>query len=243
MIIKDLLFKIKEDLKRLFIYPTIFWGTDGKVDYDYYWHKRRGKNNDFSLSHWQKTRADLVLNFLSDGDVVVDIGGGEGAMLKYFKDHKNIAGVCVDDNELVLDQAQKKNLKVIKTDLSVPENWSQIPECDFITGFEILEHLPNPEHFILSLSGRVRKGMIFSFPNTGYYLHRLRLLFGKFPLQWITHPGEHLRFWTVSDVKYWVNALNFKMENLILYEGVPILNKIIPSLFGQGIIIHISKEK
>jgi len=242
MIIKDLLFKIKEDLKKLFVYPEIFWGNDGKVDYDYYWEKRRSKNNDFRLSHWQKARADLVLDFLNEEGVVVDIGGGEGAMLKYFKEHKNIIGICVDDNDLVLDEAKKNNLEVLKIDLSIAANWDKIPECDFLTGFEILEHLPYPEELILKLSPRVRKGMIFSFPNTGYYVHRLRLLLGKFPLQWVTHPGEHLRFWTVADIKNWVKALRFKMKKLILYEGVPVLNQALPSLFSQGIIIYISKK-
>ena len=84
--------------------------------------------------------------------------------------------------------------------------------------------------------------MIFSFPNSGYYAHRLRFLFGRFPLQWVVHPGEHLRFWTVKDVNSWVNALKMNFIKLIVYEGVPVLNKIWPSMFGQGIIIVITNK-
>lgn len=242
MIIKDILFKIKEDLKKLFIYPAALWGSNGKIDYDIYWEKRRGKNQDFQLSAWQKQRAELVLPFLERGDVVVDIGGGEGAMLKFWRTQRKIKGVCVDMNDVVLNQAREKGFDVVKVDLLVVENWSQIPACDYLTGFEILEHLPNPEEFILTMSGRARKGMIFSFPNTGYYLHRLRLLLGRFPLQWVVHPGEHLRFWTIADTRSWVKALGLKIEALIAYEGIPVINKLWPAMFSQGIIIYIKRH-
>ena len=69
------------------------------------------------------------------------------------------------------------------------------------------------------------------------------MLFGKFPLQWASHPGEHLRFWTVSDVKWWLKSANFNIESLELYEGIPILNKIFQSLFAQGIVFKITEKK
>lgn len=242
MIIKDILFKIKGDLKRLFVYPVPEWGTDGRIDYDKYWRKRRGESQHFQLSAWQRQRAELVLPFLSDGDVVVDIGGGDGSMLAFWQSQKNIRGVCVDNNQLILNQAKERGMETVKTDLSISENWEQIPACDFLTGFEILEHLPNPEEFILKVAVRVRKEMIFSFPNSGYYAHRLRLLFGRFPLQWVVHPGEHLRFWTVADARSWIRALGFRLVGLITYEGVPFANRCWPTLFGQGIIIRINRD-
>lgn len=225
------------------MYPTPDWGTDGRVGYDRYWRKRRGENQLFQLSAWQRKRAELILPFLSEGDVVVDVGGGDGAILEFWRAHKNIRGICVDNNQLVLDQAKAKGIEIIKVDLSASESWEKIPACDFLTGFEILEHLPNPEEFILTVAGRVRKELIFSFPNSGYYVHRLRLLFGRWPLQWIVHPGEHLRFWTVKDVYSWVRALGFCLSGLIIYEGVPLLNRLWPAMFGQGIIIRLNGGK
>jgi 2-polyprenyl-3-methyl-5-hydroxy-6-metoxy-1,4-benzoquinol methylase len=127
-------------------------------------------------------------------------------------------------------------------DISKLYNLSSLPEVDYILGLEIIEHMPNTEEFIFKIQNKSKKGLIFSFPNTGYYSHRLRLLFGRFPLQWIVRPGEHLRFWTVKDVKWWVKNLGFNLEKLIFYEGVPILNKVFPNLFSQGIIIKISSK-
>jgi hypothetical protein len=66
---------------------------------------------------------------------------------------------------------------------------------------------------------------------------------GRFPLQWLTHPGEHLRFWTATDCRWWIKSLGAHMENFTLHQGLPVLNKIWPGLFSQGIIFMISFNK
>jgi len=87
--------------------------------------------------------------------------------------------------------------------------------------------------------------LIFSVPNTGHYSHRIRLLLGKFPMQWRHHPGEHLRFWCFSDMRWWLmSCLKFKEEkfNIIPYNApISLLNKIFPSIFSRGILVYVSK--
>ena len=242
MIIKDLLFKIKEDLKRLPLYPNVNLEQDYKVDYDKYW-KKRGRTDAAYLSSWQKQRADIISNMVKSGASVMDVGCGDCALLKYLMDKAHITGIGVDMNSAILASASKLGIEVHEADITKMENLASLPQADYVMGLEILEHMPNPEEFITTMLTKIREGMIFSFPNTGYYLHRLRLLFGSFPLQWILHPGEHVRYWTVRDVKWWVKALGLNLDSLVLYEGVPVLNKMFPSLFSQGIIIKISKKK
>ena len=60
--------------------------------------------------------------FFRAGDVVVDVGGGDGEILSYLKSLVNIRGICVDFNDLVLNEARQKNLETIKIDLSKLEN-------------------------------------------------------------------------------------------------------------------------
>lgn len=242
MIIKDILYYLKEDIKRLRKYPETSLKDDFKVDYDKYW-KKRGRNNEAILSEWQKERALQISKIIVEGDVIMDIGCGDGAILKFLMDKNKVDGIGVDMIDSILVNAEKLGIKTIKCDITNIASLADLPEVDYIMGFEILEHMPNPEEFIITMLPKVRKGMIFSFPNTGYYAHRLRLLFGSFPLQWILHPSEHLRYWTVRDVKWWVKSLGLKLDSLILYKGIPFFNKLIPTLFGQGIIIKISKNE
>lgn len=242
MIIKDILYYLKEDIKRLRKYPETSLKDDFKVDYDKYW-KKRGRNNEAILSEWQKERALQISKIIVGGDVIMDMGCGDGAILKFLMDKNKVDGIGVDMIDSILVNAGKLGIKTIKCDMTNIPSLIDLPEVDYIMGFEILEHMPNPEEFIITMLPKVRKGMIFSFPNTGYYAHRLRLLFGSFPLQWILHPSEHLRYWTVRDVKWWVKSLGLKLDSLILYKGIPFFNKLIPTLFSQGIIIKISKNE
>ena len=122
-------------------------------------------------------------------------------------------------------------------------------EYNLITAFEVFEHLEEPEEYLLYLLTKTNNTLIFSVPNTGYIFHRLRLIFGYFPYQWKTFPGEHLRFWTYKDMQWWLSTYlgidkkNFKIE---CYASIaPFLNKLIPSLsplLAKGLFIYVSKE-
>lgn len=235
---KTFLYKIKQDFLSLRNYPKYNLSDKISVDYDEYWGSKR-KNSMTILSKWQKQRADYILNMIEPNSLVLDLGCGDGAVLKYLAEKAKIKGIGVDISRKVLDKAEQVGIKTITMDITNFTNLKDLPEVDYILGLEIIEHLSNPEEFISKIKDKAKKALIFSIPNSGYYSYRLKLLGGRFPTQWIVHPGEHLRFWTVQDIKWWVNALNLKLDQLIVYEGLPFLNKIFPKVFGKGIIIKI----
>jgi methionine biosynthesis protein MetW len=239
MVLKDFIYKLRQDFSNLRKYP-INKLNRSTADYDYYWSQKR-QGEESVLSSWQKQRADKVLEMIESGSTVIDFGCGDGAVLKYMKDKKDINGIGVDVSTEALKKAKNLGLEVIKANISNLDSLSDLPEVDYIFGFEIIEHMPSPEEFIAKIKNKAKRALIFSVPNSGYFVHRLRLLFGRFPLQWLTHPGEHLRFWTVKDMKWWIGAMNLKLDKIVIYEGLPIFNKLMPKLFGQGIIVKIKK--
>ncbi|OGY48528.1 MAG: hypothetical protein A3B89_00395 [Candidatus Buchananbacteria bacterium RIFCSPHIGHO2_02_FULL_40_13] len=240
MNLKKILYIIKQDILSLAKYP-ISQLDNYSVSYDYYWSKKR-QTGEPVLSAWQKMRMAYVLEMIEPGSSVLDFGCGDGAVLKYLTDKKNIKGIGVDVSEDILARARTLGIETIKMDITKLNELENLPAVDYITGFEIIEHLSNPEEFINKIKNKARKAMIFSVPNSGYYIHRLRFLLGRFPLQWISHPGEHLRFWTVKDMKWWVKALGFQLDQLVIYGDLILLKDIFPKLFGRGIIVKISEK-
>jgi len=242
MLIKDFLYKLKVDLKALWGYPVHDFKHGYEVNYDAYWRKRR-KGSEPVLSDWQKQRADFILDMIEPSASVLDLGSGDGAVLRYLNEKGQIKGIGVDVSDDMIKRAKQIGVEVLKLDISNLDNLDNLPEVDYILGLEMIEHMPIPEAFVQKIKKKARKAMIFSIPNTGYYGHRLRLLFGRFPLQWVVHPGEHLRFWTATDIVLWVKAMGLHLNKLILYEGLPVLNKLFPKLFAKGIIVKISSNK
>lgn len=237
---KQFLFNLKKTWKLIFLYPqkTI---SASYGDHDAYWEDKR-KNNLGSLSKWQKQRADIALSYIDkEGGVsITDIGCGDGAILSYIHSKIPEAKLTgIDESQVALEKVREAGITAITANVADADIADVVPESDYLFLFEVLEHIPNPEHALKVLSKKAKKGICFSFPNTGYIAHRLRLLFGKFPLQWNVHPGEHVRFWTYGDVKWWLTALGYSKYRIHVYEGVPILRTIFPGLFGMGIFVYI----
>lgn len=237
-----MLYTIKEALTSLFIYPQQKL-EQMSVDYDAYWVDKRGEALG-ALTKWQRQRADLAAGFMAGAGLeVADVGCGDGAVLAYLKRKLGLTRIIgVDVSSTALVKARSQGVETILVGNDLVGGSEVIPVVDYVLLFEVLEHMPAPERFLKLMLEKSKRGVVFSFPNTGHIRHRLRLLFGRFPLQWRLHPSEHLRFWTYTDLVWWLNALEYKNYTICTYEGVPILNKIWPSLFARGLLVHIPKQ-
>jgi methionine biosynthesis protein MetW len=235
---KNFLYSIKRLLKDLSYYPE--FKTEA-LSYDNYWQEKKkghlGIPNSFQVS-----RGEWIASRIKDNSSIIDIGCGDGSVLFVIKKTKQVDVSGADVSQFILDFIQSKGVKAFFIDLEDQNAIEKIPRHDHMLLLETLEHMVSPEAFLHKALSNVNKSVFISVPNTGYIRHRMRLLFGRFPLQWRTHPSEHLRFWTKNDFVWWIRALKLEgRTTLHLYQGVPILNRIWPSLFAEGIIAEISK--
>lgn len=220
-------------LRRLFAYPKT--AKVGVVDYDTYWNNKAqaGLGN---LSAWRLRRAQVFTSLVEDGDRVLDLGVGDGALLHYMLEHKDIRAYGLDVSPKAVEFCRAHGLEVDLADINKPISDFLDGPYDYIILSEIIEHLPDPERLLGDLRPHVRKGIIVSIPNTGYHQHRLRLLFGRFPLQWVVTPGEHLRFWTRADFHWWAQQINFCIAREVPYQGTRWLKDLWPGLFAAAFV-------
>ena len=241
--IKEKLYFLKIWYNDVFLYPKYKISGQGGLDYDKYWRVKRGDKVG-ALSDWQKARAELIVKKLRDtGPLSIgDIGCGEGSILKYLERKLPVTkAMGYDGSDFVLDKARQIGIETVKIDLSNAADFEKISAADYNLLSEILEHIPNSEELLSYVYQKSSKGLFFSFPNSGYFIYRLRLLFGRFPKQWINFPNEHLRFWTAKDLKWWLLAQDYSDFNIFYYKGVPLLNKIWPYMFAAGFLVFIKK--
>jgi methionine biosynthesis protein MetW len=209
-------------------------------DYDGYWRIRG--NGSAPLK-----RAMLVAEHIRPASTVLDVGCGTGELLRYLSgrasDNKttgiDISLDCV--RQLTSEGYEAHQLDVTSDDF---DRFLE-PRCfDYIVITEVLEHLPEPEKLMSALKGHFNSELIVSIPNSGFYRHRLRLLFGRFPVVVVQeHVKEHLRFWTHIDFLYWCGHLDFDVISYSPSASSSVLGldfgRYWPNLFGGQIIYRL----
>ena len=195
------------------------------MDYDEYWQSR-GK-------HSFQPRYKLMAGLIDKGASVLDIGCGDGFLLEYLTRINDVKGYGIDISTEAINFAKSRDVSAEVADVF---EWEINQDYDYIIISEFLEHISNPENLIKKFRSRCNKALLISVPNIGFYQHRLRLLFGRFPIQWVLHPAEHLRFWTVIDFRDWTRQLGLEVIKVQSSNGVPFLHRYWPNLFGNQIV-------
>ena len=222
------------------------------LDYDLYWEQRDQDKerhqfdpDKMGLERYLSLRysiADCLAKNIEPGSKVIDLGCGDGANLKFIANRKKIQAKGYDISSKAIEIVKQKGLEGVVTDITDPTFIKELEPVDYIILTDILEHIPRPEDILSNLKGKAHKGILLSIPNTGYYIHRLRLLFGAFPQQWIHFPGEHLRFWTARDFRWWLKPLGYRLIKLFPTWGTIGLKNIFPGLFSKTLVFLI-KDK
>lgn len=235
---------MKEWAKRMYVYPQTVIVPGKHFDYDSYWKEKRGSYMG-RLGAWQSLRATLAAQVIDshNGKVVNDIGSGSGEVAVFIKKNSKVKKVIAyDSSPYALEIARSLGLETKQFDINKEGEFAHIEQADFTIMFEILEHIPGPEELLKSAFEKSSIGVLFSFPNTGFFVHRFRLFFfGKFPMQWAKHPAEHIRFWTKKDLLWWMEAQGYKNYTINYYIGIPFLKSVWPNMFAAGFFVTLLK--
>jgi methionine biosynthesis protein MetW len=207
--------------------------------YDGYWEGReRGEDTATVLPRWE-----IAVQKIPDGASVLDVGCGSGGFLKYLLSQRpncTVRGTDISKHAVSLAAAQ--GLDTFQSDLTKEPLDRQY---DYITGFEMIEHVHEAEKVLVVMRDAMRKLLILSLPNTGYVEHRVRLaLFGRFPNTQIKfHAKEHIRFWTAKDFRDWAEHFDLRVVEVQGQWGLPGLPwRSHPKLFSPQLVYTLERH-
>lgn len=237
---KNIFRQIKQDLKLIYSRSVPVYTQQANEGY---WYSDR-KKFDVRMNSFQQKRLKEIRKVISSEGArsLLDVGAGDGSITYALqKEFLDIDIYATDYSEKSLLQLEKLGIKNFYLNL-LCDNVSLPAQYDIICAMEVLEHLQNAENILLDLYSNAKKCFFFSVPNSGYWPYRLRLLMGRFPAQWRVHPAEHLRFWTIKDMRSWLDSLGLENKyEIIGYEGFKGLNYVFPNLFAMGMIVVVRK--
>lgn len=179
---------VKQGWTNLFCYRRMKFST---MDYEQYWENNcsQGRENDI--------RFQVFSQLIEENSKVIEIGCGDGMLLQILKKRKSIVAKGYDISSNAIQKAKSKGLDAEVRDVSVI-GLNEV--ADYLVIADCLEHLAMPEVLLSQLRRKFLKTLLLSVPNSCYWRYHFRVLFGKFMVQWVAHPGEHLRFWSITDM-------------------------------------------
>jgi methionine biosynthesis protein MetW len=207
------------------------------ADYDEYWNKR--PLIDEPLYRWV-----IAAPLIDDGASLLDVGCGTGGFLQQVrKARPNVHCKGIDFSERAIEIVRSLGFDAEKGDVAIDPIVGQF---DFVSCFEVLEHIPDAEAALGRLKAAFRKKLLLSVPNVGYWLCRVRLMFvGRSPLtNCQLHVKEHVRFWTVKEFREWIAAHGMKVVRIYGQSGTPWTPwKKWPSLFANATVYIIQHDR
>ena len=124
---------------------------------------------------------DLIANLVETDSSVLDLGCGDGTLLRKLIDEKNVKGKGIEINQDNVIKSIHKGLSVIQGDIDEGLADFSDGEVDYVVLNQTLQSAQKPDYVINEML-RVGKYGIVSFPNFAYWRIRMYLLLkGKMP--------------------------------------------------------------
>jgi len=172
----------------------------------------------------ENLRADLqqIADIIEKESHIMEIGCGEGALLAYLSERKNVDGRGIEISQSGVSKCVKNGLSVIQGDAD--EDLQYYPEkCfDYAVSSQVIQATKHPKDVIQQMM-RIANKCIISIPNFGYWYNRYYLTFkGLMPVsktlsyQWYDTPNIH--FSTAKDFEILCDELGYKIEKKIYLQ-------------------------
>lgn len=157
----------------------------------------------------------IIASWIEPGSKVLDLGCGEGDLLHFLKQKKQVAGTGIERREARVARCIEKGLSALQGDINAevldyPDN-----SFDYVILSQTLQQVYEPAGLIRSLLRIGKKGIV-SFPNFSYWTIRLQLLLTGYapisrqlPYEWYDTPN--IRVITIKDFRKFAREVDFKI--------------------------------
>ena len=184
----------------------------------------------------QNSRYDfpIIENWTHQNSKVLDLGCGDGSLLNYLKEKKDIKGFGIEKNKDNWLLSLKNNIDVIQMDLEAGLAGFETNSFDLVILSRTIQSMNHIEEIIHEMM-RVGKEVIITFPNFGYWKNRFQIIQGNMPVsdelpyKWFETPNIHLC--TIQDFDNLCRANKIKVEQRLILTDKKSVN-FYPNFFG-----------
>ncbi|MDQ6618625.1 MAG: methionine biosynthesis protein MetW [Pseudomonadota bacterium] len=157
---------------------------------------------------------------------MLDLGCGDGSLMAFLMHQRSVRGYGVEISDEGVQASLDAGINVIQRDLEGGLAGFDSGSFDCVILSQTLQAMRNIDKIVREML-RVGREAIVSFPNFGYWSHRLQILKGRMPVsenlpyQWYDTPNIHLC--TVNDFSAFLAARGLQViDRVVLSNGRPV---------------------
>lgn len=177
----------------------------------------------------------IIADWVRLGSKVLDLGCGDGSLLAFLRGALEVRGYGVEKDDANILACMGNGIDVIQMDLEAGLSGFEAQSFDVVILSQTLQAVQNTEKIVHEML-RVGREAIVTFPNFGYWRHRLQLIGGRMPVsenlpyQWYDTPNVHLC--TINDFDNFCEKHNIRIrERRVLTDGRAV--NVMPNLMGS----------
>jgi methionine biosynthesis protein MetW len=189
------------------------------------------------------TETQIISGWVQSGARVLDLGCGDGSLLKHLWEARKSPGYGVEIDDAKVLECLRNDVSVLQMDLE--DGLAAFADRSFDTVIlsETLQAIHRQEPLLKEML-RVGREAIVSFPNFGYWRARIQIAIAghmpvskELPYQWYDTPNVH--HCTLVDFESLCAKLGFRvLERVVLTGGAPV--SAMPNLLGALVVYRVS---
>ncbi len=186
---------------------------------------------------------DAIAGWIKPAASVLDLGCGDGLLLKHLRQSRDVRGYGIEIADENVIASVRNGVNVIQSDLESGLSGIDAHSFDYVILSQTLQTVRQTEQILQEML-RVGREAIVTFPNMGFWSHRLQIMLGRMPIskslpyQWFDTPNVHLC--TIRDFEAFCASHGIRVRERIVMHGGRRINAM-PNLRGSLAVFRFEK--